>query len=217
MESQRTPLSLLRLGCVTPIGLAALAIVVLVGAGAGWLMRSLSAAPPAVTQTIRPTPNVVTAVRDLSRLETTSYHVERVVDLSEKQQQLFGLVEAEDALLLVAAGDVIAGIDFGKLEEGDVDADWEQRKVEITLPPPEILTSRLDNEHTYVHSRSTDLLADRNEKLESQARKEAERLIVEAARESGVLSRARKNAERTVDSLVRSLGYEDVEIRFADE
>jgi hypothetical protein len=217
MDSQRTPASLLRLGCATPIGLAALGLVVVFGAGAGWLMHSFSAGPPPVTQTIRPTPNVVTAVRDLSRLETTSYHVERVVDLSEKQQQLFGLVEAEDALLLVAAGDVIAGIDFGKLEEGDVDADWDKRKVEITLPPPEILTSRLDNEHTYVHSRSTDLLADRNEKLESQARKEAERLIVEAAMEAGVLSRARKNAERTVESLVRSLGYEDVEIRFADE
>lgn len=218
MDGERTPLALLRTGCASPLGLGALGLVVVLAGGVGWLLHSLSAtAPPPVVHTVRPMPNVVTAIRDLSRLETTSYHVERVVDLTETQERLFGLVEAEDALLLVAAGDVIAGIDFGKLEDEHVDADWEQKRVTLTLPPPEILTSRLDNEHTYVHTRDTDLLADRNERLETKARNEAERLIVEAAHEAGVLKRARDNARRTVDSLVRSLGFEEVEIRFSDE
>ena len=34
--------------------------------------------------TIRAQPSVVTAVRELSRLETTSYHIERVIDLYSK-------------------------------------------------------------------------------------------------------------------------------------
>src|SRR6266511_1294449 len=60
-------------------------------------------------------PDVITSVRELSRLEGVSYHVERVVDLKDKQEALFGMVAIEDAILLVASGDVIAGIDLGQL------------------------------------------------------------------------------------------------------
>jgi hypothetical protein len=74
------------------------------------------------------------------------------------------------------------------------------------------LSSRLDNERTYVHTRKTDTLAQRKEALETRARVEAERSIEEAAKKSGILERAGKNATRTVESLVRSLGYTDVTV-----
>src|SRR5207253_6452014 len=61
---------------------------------------------------VRPTPNVLVAVRDLSRLESATYHMERVVEMTDEQSKLFGLVKTRDSLLLVAVGDVTAGIDL---------------------------------------------------------------------------------------------------------
>lgn len=190
---------------------------VLLAAGAGLLIGRCTSAPapapaPSVT-TIRATPSIVTAIRDLARLESSQYHVERVIDLTETQKRFFDLIETKDAILLIAAGDVTAGIDLAELAPSDVVIDEASRSAVITLPPPRILSQRLDNERTYVHTRKTDVLAERKESLETQARKEAERSIVEAALESGILDRAGKNAARTIESLVRSLGYHTVEVK----
>lgn len=196
----------------------ALVLVALgIGAVAGRFTAPRPPKPAPSVVVVQPTPNVITAIRDLSQLVTSEYHVERVIDLSEKQQRLFGLMEAKDAILLVAVGQVTAGVDLSELRDGDVRADPIKSVVSVTLPPPRILSSRLDNERTYVHSRSTDLLAARKESLETRARQEAERSVVEAAKESGVLERARAGARKAVESLVRSLGYQQVTVKFRDE
>ena len=169
------------------------------------------------TTTVRPTADVVVAVRDLARLETTSYHVERVIDLRDKQRRLFGLLESEDAILLIAAGDVSAGVDLTEMRDGDVVIDPERGTATITLPPPRVLSTRLDSDRTFVHTRQTDLLARRSQTLETRARQEAERTLEQAALDGGILERARDNAARTVETLVRSLGYDSVEIRHRRE
>src|SRR5690242_15030469 len=99
----------------------------------------------------QPLPDVITEVRELSRIEGVSYHVERVVDLKDKQQSLFGLVTAEDAILLVASGDVVAGVDLARLKPEDVTVSADRRTVTLHLPPAEVFSARLDNDRTYVH------------------------------------------------------------------
>ena len=163
---------------------------------------------------VRAQPSVVTAVRELSRLETTSYHIERVIDLSEEQTRLWGWVKSKDAILLVASADITAGVDLSKLREEDVRADPDARTVKLTLPPPEILTTVLDAERTYVHTRDTDVLAIRKENLESRARKEAIASLRDAALDGGMLTRAKSGAERSIEGLLRSFGYESIEIRW---
>jgi hypothetical protein len=165
---------------------------------------------------VRPSPDVITAVRDLARLEGTVFYIERVIDVREKQSRFFNLLETEDALLLVAAGEVTAGVDLGQLGPGDVLTDAERRKVVVQLPRASILSRRLDNQRTYVHTRRTDAWAPRQEHLETRARQEAERTLEEAARQGGILQNAEESVGRTVQSLLRSLGYEQVVIRFRD-
>jgi hypothetical protein len=159
-------------------------------------------------------PAVISAVRELSRLEGVSFHVERVVDLRDKQETMFGLVNAEDAILLVASGDVVAGVDLGKIGPGDVVVDHERKTATLTLPPAEVFSARLDNEKTQVHTRKTDLFAKRKESLETEARRAAERTLQEAAEESGIREKAERSVERTVRSLVKSLGFERVDVSF---
>jgi len=162
----------------------------------------------------KPLPDVITQVRELSRLEGVSYHVERVVDLKDKQQALFGLVKTEDAILLVASGDVTAGVDLGKLRDGDVVVSADRQTVSIHLPPAEVFSAKLDNERTYVHTRATDLLAQRKESLETEARQAAERTLQGAAEDAGIVRRAEESVKRTVQSLVRSLGFTKVDVDF---
>ena len=198
----------------------ALVVAGVAGIAGGYALSSRTPRwqPPPMTSSVtvvRPTPNVVVAVRDLARLETTTYHVERVVDLRDKQSRLFGLIESEDAILLVAAARVSAGVDLGKLRDEDVVADPQTGVARIELPPPEVFHAALDNERTFVHSRSTDWLAKRELQLESRARQAAKRTVREAALEAGILDRACGNAKSTVSSFVRSLGYEDVRVTCA--
>src|SRR5690606_14343258 len=158
------------------------------GGAGSWLGGLLRPDPePAETLVLQPTADVVVAVRDLARLESSSYHVERVIDLTSRQQRLGGLVSAEDSILLVAAADVVAGVDLSHMRDGDVVIQPEARRATITLPPVEILSARLDNDRTYVHRRETDLLARRRDSLETDARREAERTLRQAALDAGIL------------------------------
>jgi hypothetical protein len=160
---------------------------------------------------------VVTAIQSLARLESVSFHMERVVDLKVTEQRLWGLVEADDSLLLVAVGDVIAGVDLGKLTPADITVNDTLRQARIVLPAPEVLSARLDNEATYVHKRDTDLLATGGQGLETEARRRAETTIHDAALTAGILEHARRNAGHTVRALATAFGYDTVIIEWRRE
>ncbi len=208
-----------RFGALQALGwvfvFALVSVGVLVGALAYRLLAPTTDPPERIVETVRSGPDVVVAVRDLARLQTASYHVERVLDLRQ-EQRVFGLLEVEDALLLVAAGDVTAGVDLTRMDDGDIVIEPEAGRAILTLPPPEVFEARLDNDRTYVHTRETSLLARRDAHLETRARREAERTLRQSALEAGILDRARTNAASTIRSLVHSLGYDHVEIRWKD-
>jgi hypothetical protein len=172
--------------------------------------------PPERTEVVANTAALLTAVRDMSRLESVSFHIEKVIDLKDRQLRMRGMVHAEDSILLVAAGDVVAGIDLSKLRDGDVTVISTSSEVRLLLPPPEILSVQLDSKHTYVHSRKTDLLARPSIDIETRARMHAEDDIRSAALEAGILERARQNTGHTLGALVRSLGYDHVAISWGE-
>lgn len=183
-----------------------------VGGGAVAGRWSAPAAPATTTEVVYRSPAVVTAIERLARLETARFHMERVVDLTSKQQALLGLVEAEDALLLVAAADVTAGIDLGTLDPDEVDIDGAQ--VSLCLPSPRVFEATLDEANTYVYRRDTDVLADRDQDLEAKARRHAVEALEEAAVAAGLLDVAKEQAATTMVSLVSSLGYDQVDVTF---
>jgi hypothetical protein len=165
---------------------------------------------------IRTTPGVITAIHDVARLEATVFHIEKVIEATEEQTRLWGFVRAKDALLLVAVGDVVAGVDLAKVRPEDVRADMTTRSIQVRLPAPDIISSTLDERATHVYARSTDTLAARNEQLEGQARQTAEETMRKAAIDAGVLERARASADRTVRALLHSFGYDRVDVDWAD-
>jgi hypothetical protein len=159
------------------------------------------------TPTIIPDPvTIINQMRSLSRLETASYTVEKVITAESGQGPfafLFG-----DQLILVAHGQVIAGVDLGKMGESDIVV-TEEGTVVVTMPPAEILVVVLDNQKSYVFDRDTGLIG-MNPALETEARRAAEEEIKNAALEGGILEMAQRNAETYVRQLILALGFREV-------
>lgn len=163
-------------------------------------------------QFINPTPTIIASpvtvikqVRALSRLETASFTIEKVIT-AETGEGPFGFL-FQDKLLLIAEGEVIAGIDLGRI--GDEDIKVSGNSVFVTLPASEIFEYFLNEENTRVYSRDTGLLGQQKD-LETLARQEAERAILAGALEHGILDMAQDNAEQVIRSLIEGLGFDDV-------
>src|SRR5208337_5672143 len=147
-------------------------------------------------------PSVVEKIRQLSRLETVVYSLDKIVE-GERQNAYLPDFLVGDKLLLVAHGEVIAGVDLGQLKPGDV---WVKGDaVHVRLPAAQVLTTRIDNGRTKVYSRTTGLLVNADINLESQVRLAAEQQIAQAALDDGILDKARQNARTSVTALLYGL------------
>jgi hypothetical protein len=195
---------------------AAVGIVLLAACVAAAFVLGRARSPASADLVVsRATPDVILAMRDLSRLEAATFHMEKVIELTDEQSRLFGLVQARDQILLVAVGDVGAGVDMAGLDDSDVQVDPAGGGVRVVLPAPQVLTTAIDEAQTHVYGRTTDLLATRKEQLEGLARKEAAEQIERGARDGGILDRARSSVERTVRALLASLGFQRVVIEWS--
>jgi hypothetical protein len=159
------------------------------------------------TPTVIPDPvTIIQEVRSLSRLETIQYNVEKVITAEVGQNELGFLFG--DRLLFVGHGTVIAGVDLEKLMPEDL---WiKDRIVYLKLPPAEVFIATLDNEKSYVYDRETGILTKGDTNLEKTAREAAEKEILKAAVDDGILKLAQQNAENYLSRLLRSLGFGDV-------
>ena len=156
------------------------------------------------TPTIIPDPmTYITEVRALARLETIQYSVEKVIT-GEMGQGTFAALFG-DKILFVGHGIVIAGVDMGKLNPEDMR--YESGVLSVKLPPAEIFIATLDNEKSYVYDRQTGLLTKPDINLETQVRQAAEREILKAATEDGILEQAQVNAEAYLLKFFAALGF----------
>jgi hypothetical protein len=178
-------------------------------------LRGEKPAPASEVRIEHPTPTVVKELRELARLETLSLHVEKVIDVKDHQTRLYGLVAAEDSLLFVATGEVVMGIDFAKLGDHDARFDEATRTAYIQLPSPEVLSTRFDEPHSYVHARATDVLAKRNEALEATARRDAVVAFEAAAKDPKAVDRAKEQGEKQIRALARAWGAREVVVTWS--
>ncbi len=209
-------------GLILVIGI--LAVVALVGWAVVRAVRDVTEAPAATTRNIatqvqealHPTPTiypsaqtVIVQIRALARLETAQYTVEKVITAEEGQGMLAPLFG--DRLLLVAHGQVTAGLDLSKLADGDVTVSPDGHAT-LILPEAEIFSTALDNQKSYVYDRQTGLLTHGDVNLETQARQVAEQEISKVALEDGILTMAQANGATFLERLIKALGITQVVI-----
>jgi hypothetical protein len=155
-------------------------------------------------------PAVVEKIRQLSRLESVNYSVDKIVE-GNRQSPLVPDFLAGDRMLFIAHGDVIAGVDLTQLGKNDVQVNGDS--AEVRLPQAEILTTRIDNTKSRVYERNTGLLVVADPNLESQVRQAAEEQIRQAALDDKILEKATDNARVTVTGLLYALGFHKVDVK----
>ena len=163
------------------------------------------------TPVVRDLGGTIQQIRSLNRLETQNFSVERVIEAGVEgnafQNLLFG-----DRILLIASGNVSAGIDLSKLETGDVELSEDGNTITIRLPQSEIFNTSLDNDRTRVYDREQGLLAPQNQDLETQARQAAEDEILQAACEGDIMQRSADEAVDAMEQFLRLLEFEDITV-----
>jgi hypothetical protein len=174
-------------------------------------VRTLNPLAPQPTVIKVDRPAVIRQIKALNRLESTSYSVEKVIEAGQAGGALYNLLVG-DKILLIAHGDVIAGFDLSKLHDDDIILSPDGESATITLPPAEILVSRLDNDKTRVYDRQQGLLTKGNVDLESEARRVAEQEILRAACDDGILTRAAQEGQQRMTALVQAFGVKQVTV-----
>ena len=181
---------------------------------------SVPATPPStptvtVTPTNTPTPTptpivVISQIHPLGRLETTEFVMRTVIDLENEPGNMWERVFGTDKLMLIAEGEVVGGFDLSKISEEDIEVNG--TSVKLTLPPAEILYSRIDNERTYVYERQTGLFHRPDKTLESRARLLAEKSLTQWAEERDIYQKAEESGRIYLENFLRSLGFTKVDI-----
>jgi hypothetical protein len=161
---------------------------------------------PARTTT---SPVVVEGIQELDRLATVRWTESVVITRESGGTQLEQFLTGE-RVLLVATGEVEAGVDLAEMDEDEVRVDGD--RVTVDLPEPQVLSSSLDEERTRVYDRDRGLLnLGADEVLVQEARQDAETEVVSTAEENGILETAERNAEESIRAFVTTLGFEEVE------
>jgi hypothetical protein len=191
-------------GIGSTLVLAVLLVVVSVAAGVGIAYLVMKPPPP-------PPPPPL-GIQRLNQLATAKQTIQVVV--TEKQnahilrKPLPEFLTGE-RVLLVAVGNVEAGINMDEVDKEDVHVVG--KKVTIDLPDAKILSSSLDEDKTRLYDRDRGLLKIRgNDALLDKARRDAEDRIVDIAKENGIVEQAQNNAKDSIRTLMLNSGYKKV-------
>jgi hypothetical protein len=206
----------LRNGCLIALaGVVIICVIVAIGAPSiiGSVTQSIFQAPGKLIQLPLPIPTtivlptVINQIKPLGQLHTASYFLSTVVDT----QMPVGALNQVQRVLLVACGQVEAGVDLSKLQPQDIITSGD--KVTLRLPAAEVMVTQLfdDRKCTYVVLREEGVLLPPNTVLETAAREAAVANFKETALANGVLEQARLNAEGEVRRLLTLLGYRDIQ------
>lgn len=155
---------------------------------------------------------VVRQLRGASELTTAIFAMEAVVP-TRSDRTLAGYVVGSTNLLYIAYGEVRAGVDLAQIAEADIQLSGST--IAITLPPPQILDSKLDLSRSNVYDYDRGFLGfgpDNGPELQELAQAEALSKIESAACSEGILDEANRRAEMVVGQLLSTAGFETVTV-----
>ena len=152
-------------------------------------------------------PTVVMQIRRLSRLESVSFTMDKMVS-GDREGRLLPAFLTGDRILLEVHGEADAGVDLSQLTPSDVDVSG--RAVRVHLPPAQIFTVALDDTKTHVYQRRTGILVPADPSLEGEVRERAVENLRQSALAAGILTTARNNACAAVTKLLLGLNFSRV-------
>jgi Protein of unknown function (DUF4230) len=168
----------------------------------------------------RSQPPLLNSLTDLSEYRAASANFQVIIDLERDTKYLPDFIKGQ-RIIMVAAGNVDASVDFSALRDENIEVSEDRTTVRVTLPAPTLSAVRLDHGSTYVADRQRGL-ADRiagvfgNPTNDQFLYEAAEDKLTEAARNSQILEVAKTNTRNMLTSLLRSLGFVNVTVTFVE-
>lgn len=156
---------------------------------------------------------IVHQVRGASELTTAVFTMEAVVP-TRQERKLGGYTVGSTTLLYIAYGEVRAGVDLADLDANDVTKIGDT--IQLQLPPPRILDSKIDVNRSQVYDYDRGFLSlgpDAAPQLQMLAQQETLKKVVAAACSNGVLEEANDRAQLAVSQLLNTAGYKTVEVK----
>jgi len=142
---------------------------------------------------------------------TIQYKLETVSVVEEKDASWIVRLFGDNRVVLVATGEVMAGVDMTRLADDDIVVDG--TTVKIVMPPAEILSVRLIPGESWVYDRKLNILKP-NWQLELQAQEQAETSLRDWSIENGILAQAEAVFTSRIEAFLRRLGFTDVAVLF---
>lgn len=167
---------------------------------------------------------IVQEIQSLNRLETVKQVINRELEitLDDNDFEIFGwtILESERTQKLNVTGSIIAGIDLKKIDTDDIELSNDGKKVEITLPPAEILSVKIESDVDIIKDKLTllfklkNLSSDRkdemNELMLQQTLEQSRVALADAACKDNILSKANENAKDAIKKPFGSLLFEEI-------
>src|SRR5215212_1734150 len=150
----------------------------------------------------------VLGIKRLNELATAEMTAQVVVEEEENARILsHELPEwlTGQKVLLIARGEVEAGIDMNELREDDVRVN--KKRVTVDLPKARILDTSLDEHKTKLYDWDRGIFIRGDYALVEEARRDAVDEIEQTAREEDLVDKAQSNAEDSIRGFLTSLGY----------
>jgi hypothetical protein len=205
------------LGSLVLVGAAVVAALLLLPA----LIPSLN---PFRERTIdRSQPVLLKSLENLSEYRAATANLQVVVDVEEDTSLLPSFIKGERTLF-VAAGSVDAAVDFSGLSRDPkaVQVSDDRRSATITLPAPTLSDPRIEPDRTRVYDRDRgvldrveDAVSDRPGDEQPLYQLAEDKLREAAAAEPELRETAERNTRAMLEGMLRGLGFERVEVRFA--
>jgi hypothetical protein len=153
---------------------------------------------------------VVQAVQELSELVTIRQSMAEVFRSQSNDDTMLAMILKRDKLLMVAHGEVLAGVNLRELKPEDVVVSG--KTVSIRLPPARVIDTKLVEQSTYVVDRTTGVLVKFDPSLERQARLYAIAYFRYAAQKEQIEKKASERARVVIEGLLKQLGFASVSV-----
>jgi hypothetical protein len=188
--------------------LAAIFVVAIVGII--FVVRRRRKAQGLVKPEARDPEALIMHIRGINKLASVTYR-EQLIHKYETHRNASAFTKwlRNDSVLMVAHGEIMAGIDLSKMQREDITI--RGGAIQIRLPQPEIIMSKLDNEKTWVERRVSGRFANTKD-TETLARIEAEQKMLQTANEGGILEEAFERIQQPLTQFLTSMGFSQIDI-----
>ncbi len=150
---------------------------------------------------------MVSKITRMGKLELVKYAMKDVIEKKKNNRFL-----PDESVLFVAVGEVTGCIDLTKITKDDIVT--LNDSVTVFLPKPEICYSKIDHQKSKVYDVSGALFPSDAKELVEDIYKEADRRILQNAREMNILKKTEENAAIIFKPLLENMSGKKVGLRF---